>query len=364
MKVLICPDKFKGSLTADEVVTSVEQGLLRFDPKIEVIKLPLADGGDGTLDVLEANLNVERIYLQVSDPLGRPIETYYIKNRDTAFIEMAKSSGLQLLSEDERNPLKTSTYGVGQMIRHAIEGGVSNVYLLVGGSATNDAGIGMASALGYEFFDEDGLSCSISGAGLNVIRSISRERVMPLISSVSFTVLTDVQNLLLGPEGATRTYCGQKGGDLESIECLEDGMVNLTDVLNNGNENIHGAGAAGGLGYGALTFLNAKLESGIHTIMDLVCFEQFLEDVDLIITGEGKLDDQTGQGKVVWGVVERVKDKNIPIGIICGDCTKQLNWLEAFSIEKVMAIARNKADAMKNADKYVEELAFRIVSGL
>lgn len=364
MKVLICPDKFKGSLTADEVSNAVERGLFQFDSTTDVVKLPLADGGEGTLDVLEVALNAKRIWLNVNDPLQRPVHTYYLKKGKTAFIEMAKASGLQLLSTEERNPLMTSTFGTGQMIKHSIEEGASDIYLLIGGSATNDGGIGMASALGYEFLNDNTPIDNLRGGSLPDIQRVIENDAQSLLNNVRFTVLSDVQNTLLGENGASAIYGSQKGGSPEGIELLDKGLTHLASILDNRAEDIPGSGAAGGLGYGAISFLDATIKSGIESLMEVLNFSEHLKNVDLIITGEGKLDSQTLSGKVVSGVLEVAKVNNIPIGIICGILENSVPKFETENIYEIRELAKDLNDAMSNADHYVEELAFKMISAL
>ena len=359
MRVLLCPDKFKGSLTADEVCGSMERGIHRYDSSIEVVKLPLADGGEGTLDVLEETLSLARAELVVNDPLFRPVSTYYLRNETQAFIEMARASGLQLLKEEERKPLLTSTFGTGELIKHALDQGVEEIYLLIGGSATNDGGIGMAAALGYQFESDKVGDFQPNGAGLSGIKKVLENDIHPRISSTRFVVLSDVQNPLLSENGAAQVYGPQKGADRQSVELLDNGLKVLTEVLNNGYEHIPGAGAAGGLGYGAMSFLNAQIKPGIQTMMEITGFKDLLGEVDLILTGEGKLDAQTAAGKVISGVIEVVQNKNIPIGIICGVSETYLEGPLVFEVSKV---AKDHNDAMFNAAEYVSELAFRMIS--
>ena len=355
MRVLLAPDKFKGSLTADEVCEAMCLGLHDFDPTIEVTTLPLADGGEGTLDVLEKVLNPQRVYLTVNDPLYRPIDTYYLKKGEQVFIEMAKASGLQLLSKEERNPLKTSTYGTGELIKDALEKGAGEVYLLIGGSATNDAGIGMAEALGYQLKAQHFDIHQSNGGALQPLEQLLKPD-NDLTEGVQFTVLTDVQNLLLGPKGGTNIYGRQKGADYDMIMALEEGMKGLARMLNNGYENVPGAGAAGGLGYGAMSFLGAELKPGIQTVMDICDFKDQMEGVDLIISGEGKTDLQTVEGKVIAGVSEAARAQTVPMGVVCGMVENEKEVQEAikaFGIYPLMQEGISTEQAMRQAFELV-----------
>lgn len=366
MKILLCPDKFKGSLTADEVCESMERGIHRCDSSIEVVKLPLADGGEGTLDVLETSLSLNRVSATVKDPLLRPVSTYYLQNKTQAFIEMASASGLELLKAGERNPLITSTYGTGELIKHALESDVEEIYLLIGGSATNDGGTGMAEALGYRFETMTGHKVSPGGQGLLRITKVDRSETYSRINGVRFTVLSDVRNVLLGPEGASHVYGPQKGADSESVKLLDTGLAALSALLNNGFEEVPGAGAAGGLGYGAMSFLNARILPGIEVIMDIVNFREQLEGADLVLTGEGKLDAQTMAGKVISGVTEAVKEKNIPIGIICGVIDGTAMSMKDKGVFTILPLLEEGMDldyAIRHAAELVESKTFEFIKG-
>ncbi len=364
MKVVIAPDKFKGSLTAVEVCLAIEEGIKNVDNSIEVVRSPLADGGEGTLDVIESITKAIRIEVEVLDPLSRPIKAYYLKSRNVAFIEMAMASGLQLLKESERNPLYTSTYGTGQLIRDALERGVNQIYLMIGGSATNDAGVGMAQALGYSFKGRAGNELMPVGESLGKVAFVNAPLGEPVWYNCEFTVLSDVQNKLYGKDGAAYVYGEQKGANASAIKILDEGLEHFAKVNLNDNESKHGAGAAGGLGYGALTFLNAELKSGIDVMMDLTRFEDLALDADLIITGEGKFDVQTLSGKVVSGVSKLADENNIPVGILCGmiDGVDPESNGFVFS-DQVMRLAKNSKDSMNNADAYLSQLAEEQIGG-
>ncbi len=364
MKVLVCPDKFKGSLTAQEVCEAIGRGLKSFDPLIETRLLPLADGGEGSLDILESALSTERVSLSVNDPLFRPIDAYYLREGSRVFIEMALASGLQILSESERNPLNTTTYGTGEMIRHALDHGAEEVYLLIGGSATNDGGIGMAEALGYEFETRSGIEFRSVGGSLADVVAIDQNNRHHRIDKVQFTVLSDVKNALLGEEGAAHVYGAQKGANDKAVAQLDVGLGNLASLLNNGNEKEEGSGAAGGLGYGAMSFLAAKVQSGIDTILEIVNFDEVSKEMDLVITGEGKLDGQSLEGKVVSGVVQACQNINIPIGIICGfveDEARKSLQEQVFGIESLLTSNINLAYAMEHAGELAERKTFDLL---
>lgn len=360
MRILISPDKFKNSLTAYKVCDAIEKGIKKVQPNAEVIKLPLADGGEGTLEILERELQAERIALEVSNPLFKPVNAYYLLKGDSAYIEMAKASGLPLLKEFERSAVKTSTYGTGELISDAVERGAKEIFVMIGGSATNDGGCGMAEALGAKFYARDAKELkAIRGGDLQKIDSIDLSS-LDKFKHIKFTVLSDVQNPLTGPNGASHVFGRQKGASDAEIEMLDHGLRNLAQVLSNGNETKPGAGAAGGLGYGLMSFLNAELKSGINQVFEILEYDQHLAGVDLIITGEGKLDGQTLDGKVISGVAHKANLNNIPIGIICGIAEDAERVKANLGIEMVYQVkekARNFSDSMQNAARYVEQLA-------
>lgn len=363
MRVLIAPDKFKGTLTAAQVCESITLGIHDYDSAIEVVNHPLADGGEGALDLLEDVLNLKRVSVKVKDPLYRTIKSYYLKNETSAFVEMALASGLQLLKQEERNPLLTSTYGTGQLIKHAIKDGAKHIYLMIGGSATNDGGTGMAEALGFKFRGQHGRISRICGEYLTEIYEIN-DCTEGLLEDVTFTVLTDVQNILFGANGASFVYGRQKGANEGMIVSLDQGLACLSGILNNDFENIPGAGAAGGLGYGAMSFLGAELKSGIETVIEVTGFDKKLEGVDLIISGEGKMDLQTVAGKVIAGVSEKSKEYGIPFAVICGmveDRQKVEESIQAFRIHSLVNEEVTSEEAMANSFQLVRKRANQLI---
>lgn len=355
MKVLIAPDKFKGSLTSVEVIEAISAGLLEELPTAEVISQPLADGGEGTLDVLEASLNLERVSVEVQGPLFSSSAAYYLTDGEKAFIEMAVASGLQLVPLAKRNPLRTSTFGTGELIRHALLQGLNEVNLFVGGSATNDCGLGMAKALGYAFFDKQGNALAGTGADLIKIHIMEKNSALPELKEARFNILTDVQNPLLGSTGCAQYYAAQKGASQEVIEQLERGAMHLATLLSNGFENEKGAGAAGGLGFGALSFLHAQISSGIEFVLNMTEMREKIRKADLVITGEGSLDEQSLQGKVIDGLKKICDEEGKSLAIICGK--SEINEWKGVPIYQVIHKAKDLEDAMSNSDKHVRGLA-------
>lgn len=326
MKIIVAPDSFKGSLSANEVADAISDVILSRHPNFEVVKIPLADGGEGTDDILAPSFP-EVVKVEAADPLGRMRTASYRVNpfSSSTFIESAKVIGLPLLQPEERNPMVASSYGLGEVIKDATKKGYKKIFISLGGSATCDGGMGMAEALGYRFFDQRGKPLKASGGNLRKIASILPSYDFDL-ERVNFTVFCDVNNPLLGPQGAAEVFAPQKGAAPEDVRLLEEGLGNLNHVcLNSGlaKEDFAlrpGAGAAGGLGYGALTFLSAELLKGIDFILDTVNFDEKIRDADLIITGEGKVDCQSLMGKVVGGILACVQNtgKDIPVIVVAG----------------------------------------------
>jgi len=325
MKILIAPDKFKGSLTAEEVAEAIAEGIRSTNPDHEVIKFPLADGGDGTASILTNHFEGTFIKIHVHDPLFNMIEAVYgyagaIK---TAFIEMSAASGLRLIPKEIQNPLYTTTLGTGEMIRDAISRGARKIILGIGGSATTDAGIGMASALGYKFLDRYGTELKPVGENLEFIHAIDDSDLFFDPAGIDVRVACDVDNPLYGKNGAAYVYSPQKGATPAIVEQLDKGLRNFAkSVIEKYEKDVSqfpGAGASGGLGAGAVIFLNARLISGIKLVMDITKFGDHLKTSNMVITGEGKIDEQSFQGKVIDGVTELAKKYNVPVMAVCGD---------------------------------------------
>lgn len=377
MKILLSPDKFRGSLTAPEVCQAMTEGIRMVSENIEVVSLPMADGGEGTLDLLLWYSQGRKVKVTVKDPLFRDIEAEYGLSADgkTAFIEMATASGLRLLKNEERNPLKTSTFGTGQLIQEAINQGVSEVILGIGGSATNDAGIGMAAALGWQFFDENNQELLPIGENLGKICKV----IPPLNPNFNvenlpkFKVACDVTNPLYGENGAAYIYAPQKGADEQMVKELDEGLKNISEILKPTftHSPIHsftlwkGAGAAGGLGFGCLFFLNGILKEGVKLLMDFCNYDAHLENVDLIITGEGKIDNQTLQGKLINGLSDSAKEREIPLVAICGTLDASPKELKEIGISYATSIINKPMDleaALKFAHEGVRNSTYYIVN--
>ena len=346
MKFVIAPDKFKGSLSGAEFCNAVEEGIKNIFPKAIILKKPLADGGDGTLEVIKKYLKTELIKVQVSDPLFRPIQAHYIfsKTSKTAYIEMSEASGHKLLSTDELNCMNTSSFGTGELILDALKKGAKKILLGIGGSATNDGGMGMCQALGVEFLDSKKNPLKPIGRNLKNIQEVNTKQLNELVQMTEFWIACDVKNCLHGKKGAAYVFASQKGANESELFLLDKGLKNLDSVLkrqfNIDVQNIQGSGAAGGLGAGAIAFLNATLVSGIDLIKELANFDQEIKNTDWIITGEGKLDGQTLAGKTIAGVIESARKKEIPVAALCGSVSLNEKEKRELGLDYCVAISK------------------------
>jgi glycerate 2-kinase len=378
MNILIACDSFKDALDAPSVCRAIERGLLLADPylkeslrTVETRIFPLADGGEGMADVLDFHLGLKKINIQVHDPLFRKIKaTYYLThNHQTAFIEMAQAAGLQLLKIEERNPLKTTTLGVGDMIGDALEKGASHIVLGIGGSATNDLGIGMATALGWQFLDKNKEKILPIGENLDKIKTIlppqykRNDTLRGGRDNVHFDVICDVTNPLLGEKGAANVYARQKGANEEALKNLEIGAENFLKLGNfsKAKTELAGAGAAGGLGFGALCFLNASLKKGTDAMMDLTNFDAQVAWADVIFTGEGRLDSQTAHGKLIAGIVSRARPK--PVIALCGALDTPPQYVKDLGLKAAFPIAQKPytlSEALALTAENLEKTAFNV----
>ena len=323
-KIIIAPDSFKGSLTSIEVANAIEEGIKKGITNCEIVKLPIADGGEGTMDTLVSDLKGKKIKIKAHDPLMRPIKVEYglVQNGKTAVIEMAIANGLTLLDIAEQNPSATTTFGTGEIIKDALKRGCHSFLIGIGGSATNDAGTGMLKALGYRFIDKNGKETDGTGNSLSKITKIDESRVMPELKEAQFTIACDVNNPFSGPNGAAYVYAPQKGANEHMVKELDKGMESFRQLIEKVKglnlNTIPGTGAAGGLGGGFVAFLNAELKPGIEMVLQAIDFDKHLLNSDLVITAEGKLDKQTAMGKAASGILDAASQKKIPVIAIGG----------------------------------------------
>lgn len=356
MKVIIAIDSFKGSLTSLDAGMAIKEGILKAC-EAEVIVKPLADGGEGTVDALLFGMGGSKINIDVTGPLGEKTRCYYGISGDgkTAIIEIAEAAGIRKVPEQMLNPLYTTTYGVGEMIRDAIDRGCRNFIIGIGGSATNDGGIGMLKALGYEFYDAGDNPVRPIGNDLSRIASLQTNNALVELSACSFRIACDVNSPLYGPKGAAYVFGPQKGATPEVVEILDAGLKSYSDVVKKatGREtsSIPGTGAAGGLGYAFITFLNARLESGIDIILDEIGLEEDIRDCDIVITGEGKLDYQTAMGKTPIGVARLAKKYGKRVIAFAGGVTKEAYKCNEEGIDAYFSIQQLPI-TMEEAMKY------------
>ena len=375
MKVVIAIDSLKGSLTSMEAGSAIKQGIRNVSKEAEVFISPLADGGEGTTDALIEGMGGEKIFLTVTGPDKKPVKGYYgyLKEQKMAIIEMAMAAGITYLKEEERSPYTTTTYGVGEMISHAIEMGSRKFVIGIGGSATNDGGTGMLEALGYEFYDKNGQVMHPTGGILDEIGEIRSDKVIPALRECEFRIACDVENPLYGKTGASYIYGPQKGATIKDCEILDQKMRKYAEIVKtltgHSHENVKGAGAAGGLGFAFLSFLSARLEPGIELILDTTQLEKRLIDADYVITGEGRLDGQTAMGKAPIGVAQLAKKYGKKVIAFAGSITHDAKACHDGGIDAFFPIVRgvctleeamNTENAKRNLQDTVEEV-FRLL---
>ena len=341
MKLLFASDSFKGTLSSEQTVALLTKAAQEVFGDVECSGVPVADGGEGTTDAVIAAENGEKIRVSVHGPLMENAEAVYGKLDSTrAVLEMAAASGLPMVPEKDRNPLYTTSFGTGEMIRDALDKGFSDISIAIGGSATNDGGMGCVRALGVKFLDENGQELEGRGIDLERVHSIDVSGLDPRIKDTKITVMCDVTNPLCGKDGATWTFGAQKGATPEIQERLEIGMQNYRDVIIRqfgiNPDDIKGSGAAGGLGTALMVFLGGEMKSGIETVLDLIDFDSRLEGVDLVVTGEGRTDWQSCFGKVMQGVGERAKKKGVPAVGLSGSLGKNAEQIFDCGIESLM----------------------------
>ena len=347
MKVVIAIDSLKGSLSSMEAGMAIKDGILAAKPDAEVIVKPLADGGEGTTDALIEGMNGERIDLTVTGPMHTPVDAYYgyLKDSNTAVMEMASAAGITLVPDSEKNPLLATSYGVGEIINDAIQRGCRNFIIGIGGSVTNDGGIGMLKALGVRFLDENGEDAGEGGQALAKVARIDVSGMNPLLKECHIQVACDVNNPLCGENGSTYVYGPQKGVTEDMKKTLDEAMAHFarvtSETLENDYMNTPGAGAAGGLGYAFLAYTGAALTPGIELILDAVGLEEELFGADVVVTGEGRLDFQTAMGKAPVGVARLAKKYNAKVIAFAGSVTKEATACNKEGIDAFFPILRS-----------------------
>lgn len=343
-KIIIAPDSFKESLSATEVTNAIEVGLLKADSRIQTIKLPLADGGEGTLEAILSFSAGCKVSSLVCNAAGQPIECYFLllEEQQKAVIEIAQSIGLAQLTPQDRNPLHTSSFGVGQQILQALDAKVDEIIITLGGSATNDCGAGLLQALGAQYYGSKGELIHATGGNLNLIDAVELSQLDPRLAKTRISLLCDVTNPLHGNNGASCVFAPQKGATAEDAIRLDDNLKHFSKLLEKecGKTvaDIQGAGAAGGIAAALLAVTDAQIDSGIDYLLSLADFFAHLQDADLVITGEGRIDHQTLNGKVVSGVAKHAKQANVPVIALAGSVESSIDSLYDSGITAVFSI--------------------------
>ncbi len=375
-KVVIAIDSFKGSMTSLEAGQSAAEGIRRVYPEAEISVRPLADGGEGTVDAIVSGCGGRMTEVQVTGPAGKPVCCSYgiLEAQKTAIIEMSGAAGITQVSGKEKNPMTTTTYGVGEVIRDAIEKGCRHFIVGIGGSATNDGGVGMLQALGFGFLNAEGTPIGFGAAGLKELRRITSDQAMPELSECSFRIACDVSNPLCGPQGCSAIYGPQKGATTDMIPemdaYLKDYAALAKAQFPKADPDYPGAGAAGGMGFAFLTFLNASLEPGVGIVLEETKLRQYAESADIVITGEGRLDGQTVMGKAPIGVAKIAKEYKKPVLAFSGCVTKDAIACNAHGIDAFFPVLRSvvsledamdRDNAMQNMQDTVEQV-FRVIA--
>ncbi len=375
-KVVIAIDSFKGSMTSLEAGQSAAEGIRRVYPEAEISVRPLADGGEGTVDAIVSGCGGRMTEVRVTGPAGKPVCCSYgiLEAQKTAIIEMSGAAGITQVSGKEKNPMTTTTYGVGEVIRDAIEKGCRHFIVGIGGSATNDGGVGMLQALGFGFLNAEGTPIGFGAAGLKELRRITSDQAMPELSECSFRVACDVSNPLCGPQGCSAIYGPQKGATTDMIPemdaYLKDYAALAKTQFPKADPDYPGAGAAGGMGFAFLTFLNASLEPGVGIVLEETKLRQYAESADIVITGEGRLDGQTVMGKAPIGVAKIAKEYKKPVLAFSGCVTKDAIACNAHGIDAFFPVLRSvvsledamdRDNAMQNMQDTVEQV-FRVIA--
>ncbi|QMM54048.1 glycerate kinase [Enterobacter sp. RHB15-C17] len=373
MKIVIAPDSYKESLSALEVATAIEQGFREIFPDAHYVKLPVADGGEGTVEAMVAATQGGIIKVRVTGPLGENVEGFYGLSGDeqSAFIEMAAASGLEMVAPSLRNPLKTTSWGTGELIRHALDAGVKHIIIGIGGSATNDGGAGMMQALGAKLLDAEDNPIGMGGGELEKLARIDISELDTRLASCRVEVACDVTNPLTGKEGASAVFGPQKGATPEMIARLDDSLAHYAKIIARDLDidvlNLEGGGAAGGMGAALYAFCGAELRQGIEIVTDALHLDNHVADADLVITGEGRIDSQTIHGKVPVGVAKVAKRYNKPVIGIAGSLTADVGVVHEHGIDAVFSVIYTVCtleEALKNAKENVRMAARNIAAVL
>lgn len=369
-KYVVAPDSFKESMTAKEVCDAMEKGIKKADSAAEVIKVPMADGGEGTVDSLVDATNGQRVIVEVTGPLGNKISAYYgiLGNGTTAVIEMAKASGLEIVEKKKRNPMITTTFGTGELIRDALDHNVKEIIIGLGGSSTNDGGSGMAQALGAKLLDKNNRQISFGGGSLDKLDKIDISNLDSRLQDVRIILASDVTNPLIGEDGASRVFGPQKGATPEMVEKLENNLQHYAKIiksdLNKDVASVSGAGAAGGLGAGLMAFTTCKMRQGVDIAIEVTKLEEKVKSADYVFTGEGGTDFQTKFGKTPYGVAKLGKKYHKPVISLAGYLGEGIDSLYSEGFTAIFGIIPGACDlstALKNGPSNVARTTENIV---
>jgi glycerate kinase len=369
MKILLAPDSFKGSLDALEVCSALQEGIRRVLPATEIISVPMADGGEGTVQSLIQATGGRILIKTVTGPLGDPVEAFFgiLGNSRTAVIEMSAASGLPLVPQNRKDPRYTTTYGTGELILAALMEGCDRILIGIGGSATNDGGAGMAQSLGFRLLDRNGKELPPGGVALKDLYRIDDSNKNKRIANANITVACDVTNVLTGTNGASAVYGPQKGATPDMVRELDSALVNFADVILKDLQvdirDLPGGGAAGGLGAGLVAFTNAKLSRGVETVLELVQLKEKMQDADLVITGEGCIDGQTNNGKTPFGVAQMAKKMGLPVLAVAGSIGPEVEKVYGYidGLISIMDKPMTLEQAIENAYSLVSNAGERLI---
>jgi glycerate kinase len=364
-KIVLIPDSFKGTLSSKQICKIIEKKVNEHFPSCQVVSIPVADGGEGSVDAFLTALGGEKVTVTTKNPFFEDMESFYglIDDGSTAVIEMAASAGLPLV-EDRKNPLKTTTYGVGQLILHAANKGVKKIIVGLGGSSTNDGGCGAACAAGVKFYNSDGEEFIPTGGTTHEIAKIDMSGKASVLNNIEIITMCDIDNPMYGLTGASHVFGPQKGADPKMVLFLDEGIKHLAEVMksdiNKDLSEVPGTGAAGAMGAGMMAFFDSKLQMGIETVLDTVNFTDVIKDADMIFTGEGKIDYQSLRGKVVIGVARRAKKQNVPVTVLVGGADYNIDEAYDIGVTSIFSINRLPEAFETSRSKSAENMTFAI----
>lgn len=364
-KIVLIPDSFKGTLSSKQICEIIEKRINVHFPSCQVVSIPVADGGEGSVDAFLTALGGEKIIVTTKNPYMEDMESFYglIDNGSTAVIEMAASAGLPLV-ENRRNPLKTTTYGVGQLILDAANRGVKKIIVGLGGSSTNDGGCGAAAAVGVKFYNAKNQEFIPTGGNTHEIAKIDISSKASILNDIEIITMCDIDNPMYGPTGASHVFGPQKGADVNMVLFLDEGIKHLAATikkdLNKDLSEVPGTGAAGAMGAGMMAFFDSKLQMGIETVLDTVNFTDVIKDTDMVFTGEGKIDYQSLRGKVVIGVAKRAKEQNVPVTVIVGGADYDIDEAYTKGVTSIFSINRLPEAFETSRGKSIENMNFAV----